>query len=169
MDKQWKRVENWLGKTNPSLLCDLRPGASQQEILEVEQKLNIKLPEDFIECLKIHNGLYGMANGLFFDDEFLSTDRITEEWMVWKNIYLDGDFDNLKTRSTLGIKSTWWSPGWVPFSYDGAGNHLCIDLSPTEDGQKGQVITLWHDDDIREKITDTFEQWFNCFVEKLLK
>lgn len=37
----------------------MNPGASESEILELENGLGVKLPEDFRESLRIHNGQAG--------------------------------------------------------------------------------------------------------------
>ena len=41
-------------------------------------------------------------------------------------------------------------------TYDGAGNHHCVDLDPEKSGVPGQVITMWHDDDERAVVAGSF-------------
>ncbi|UVO16607.1 SMI1/KNR4 family protein [Stutzerimonas stutzeri] len=65
MKQQWERLEAWLKTHNPALLDDLKPPASDVDIQELEQKLGVRLPEDFVECLKMHDGQKGGANGCF--------------------------------------------------------------------------------------------------------
>nr|WP_241011423.1 SMI1/KNR4 family protein [Burkholderia sp. Ac-20392] len=48
---------------------------------------------------------------------------------------------------------------WIPFTHDGSGNHLCIDLDPADDGFSGQVIRVWPDDARRERIAGGFSEW----------
>ncbi len=166
MKQQWQRLEAWLKTHNPALLADLKPPASDADIQELEQKLGVKLPEDFVECLKVHDGQRGGGEWLFSGSEFLSSKRILEEWAIWKDLLDGGDFDGVEAEPGKGIKPVWWSPKWIPFTYNGAGDHLCLDLDPTSQGCSGQVITLWHDDGARKKKADSFTQWFAEFVDK---
>ncbi len=166
MKQQWERLEAWLKANNPALLADLNHPATDAEIRELEQKLGVTLPADFVACLKVHNGQKGGADWLFSGSEFLSSRRILDEWVIWKDLLDGGDFDGAEAESGAGIQPVWWSPKWIPFTYNGAGDQLCLDLDPATGGRSGQVITLWHDDGARKKKADSFAQWFAEFVDK---
>lgn len=166
MKKHWEILETWLKANNPALLADLNPPASDANIQSLEQQLGVKLPADFVECLKVHDGQRGAASWLFQDSEFLSSQRILDEWAIWKDLLDGGDFDGAKAEPGAGIQPVWWSPKWLPFTYNGAGDHLCLDLEPASGGRTGQIITLWHDDGARKKKADSFAQWFSEFVQK---
>lgn len=166
MQQQWKRLENWLKIHNPLLLADLNPPANDADIKLLEQKLGIQLPADFVECLNVHNGQRGKADWLFSGSEFLSSQRILDEWTTWKNLFGSGEFDDAVADPEFGIQPFWWCSKWIPFTYNGAGDHLCLDLAPASGGTAGQVITLWHDDGTRKKKADSFAQWFAGFVDK---
>lgn len=163
---KWKRLEAWLQGNKPVLLADLNPPASAAEIRALEQRLGMKLTADFVEFLKVHNGQKGEAEWLFSGAEFLSTQRILSEWKVWKELLEHGDFDGARPTPDTGIKPVWWSAAWVPFTYDGFGNHLCLDLDPTSTGRRGQIISVWHDDAARKKVAGSFKEWFSEFVGK---
>lgn len=167
MKEQWQLLESSLKKSTPSLFEDLAPPATSNEIDDLENQLGLSLPKDFIECLKIHNGQYGNAEGLFSGIEFLSTKRILEEWAIWKDLFDYGDFNNMKAESDKEISATWWDMKWIPFTYNGNGDHLCLDLNPTKEGKIGQVITLWHDSGERKKKANSFTEWFSCFVKNM--
>ena len=166
MKMQWERLEAWLKTNNSALLADLNPPASDADLQALEQQLAVKLPEDFVECLKVHNGQSGRADWLFSGSEFLSSQRILDEWAIWKDLLDGGDFDGAEAEPGAGIQPVWWSPKWIPFTYNGAGDHLCLDLDPASGGRAGQVIALWHDDGARKKTADSFAQWFAEFVDK---
>lgn len=168
MKRQWEKLETCLKSSNPSLLADLAPPATDAEIVHLEQRIGTTLPADFVACLKIHNGQFGDADGLFSGAEFLSINRMLQEWTIWKELFDAGDFSDAAGMPEKGICSLWWSPGWIPFTYNGAGDHLCLDLSPTAEGSRGQVITLWHDDSTRAKQADSFTAWFSHFTDQLI-
>ncbi len=166
MKKQWEQLEAWLKTSNPALLDDLNPPASDAKIQALEKKIRVTLPTDFVECLKVHDGQRGQAECLFQSSEFLSSERILDEWTIWKDLWDRGDFDDADARPEPGIQSTWWNPKWIPFTYNGTGDHLCLDLDPAPNGQTGQIITLWHDDGSRNKKANSFSQWFTEFVNR---
>lgn len=171
MKEEWERFKGWLGKNFQEGLDDLNEPVSDEKISDLESKLSISLPEDFKEFLKIHNGQAGDAGWLIDGQELLSTERILDEWKVWKGLLDGGGFDDFEESEEEdrgnGVKSDWWNAKWIPFTYDGAGNHLCIDLDPASGGKIGQIITMWHDDDEREVKGSSFNEWFSKYIQDL--
>ena len=162
------RLETWIKANAPHLTSAINAPATQQEIDDLEKILGANLPEDFVAFLKIHNGQDQDSDGLINTEELLSTDRITDEWKVWKTLLEKGDL-NLKSEPDKGIKSDWWNAKWIPITYDGSGNHYCIDLDPANGGQYGQIIRMWHDSSERELIAPSFKAWLNSYVGDLEK
>ena len=163
---KWMNFGDWLKTNNQLLFADLNQPASGTSIQLLEEKIGMKLPVDFVECLKVHDGQKGQQEGLFSGLEFLSSARILAEWMVWQKLFENGDFDGLQVQSETGIQPVWWNPRWIPFTYNGAGDHLCLDLDPASGGQVGQVIEIWHDDGARKKKANNFAQWFVMVVDQ---
>ena len=164
MKQQWERLEAWLETHNPVLLADLNPPASDADIRELEQKLGVKLPMDFVECLKVHDGQREKSGWLFDGKEFMSTRNILMSWSAWGDLLEDGDFDGKISRPVIGIQSGWWIKEWVPFATNGSGDYLCIDLSPSGNGNSGQVIKVFHDVPDRTLDAICFSAWFDRFV-----
>ena len=133
----------------------------------MKELINKSLPEDFKAFYGIHNGQDSTSEGIFDTEEFLSTERIMDEWQVWKDLFDKGVFDESVSEADDGVKEKWWHPAWVPITYDGSGNHYCLDLSPDEGGKKGQIIRIWHDSPERELIASSFSEWINEFAEDL--
>jgi len=115
--------------------------------------------------LKIHNGQKGNAGWIIDGAELLSVERIIDEWTVWNDLLVSGDFSGCDEERSNGVKNDWWNPKWIPFTYDGAGNHLCLDLDPAATGHYGQVITMWHDDAERDIKARSFNEWFTQYVK----
>lgn len=164
MKQQWERLEAWLKANNPSLLADLNPPATDADIRELEKKLGVKLPVDFVECLKVHDGQRGRGDWLFDGNEFLSTRNILMSWSAWTDLLEDGDFDGKVSRPAAGIQPGWWVKGWIPFATNGGGDYLCLDLSPSSSGSAGQVIKVFHDFPDRVLEGEGFSAWFDRFV-----
>lgn len=168
MQYEWKRLEGYLQKREPEVLAKLLPPASHAEIVALEQQLSVKLPVDFVACLSQHNGQSGPP-GLFGGLQFLSTERIGREWRIWKQLLDEGEFCEANAKPDSGIKAEWWNSSWIPFTSNGAGDHLCLDLSPAAGGHIGQVIAVFHDDSARILKDDSFSGWFTRFVTRKLE
>jgi len=169
MHNIWDRFENWLTHHASHLVEDLNPPASKEAIEKVESTLGVPLPRIYVEFLSIHNGQDQDAEYLIYMEELLSTERIVDEWTVWKDLLDGGDFRGIESEPAQGIKNDWWNVKWIPITYDGAGNHYCIDLDPAEGGKKGQIIRMWHDTPERELIALSFEEWISTYVDMLEK
>ncbi len=162
MQSLWTQFEAWLGTHWPEGLADLNPPATDQQIAELEQVLGVQLPPDYVACLKVHNGQKLDAGGLFDAGEFLSTDEVRRQWSIWKELL--GEFVDITSDPAPGVKDDWFNAQWIPFTHDGGGDHLCLDLDPAEGGTRGQIITMWHDEGSRDLLADSFGDWFAGYV-----
>jgi cell wall assembly regulator SMI1 len=72
-----------------------------------------------------------------------------------------GEFEDFEDVEPVGpVKGEfWWNPLWIPIATNGGGDDICIDLDPAEGGKVGQIITFWHDWELREVILDSLEEW----------
>lgn len=166
MNEKFEKFKQWLTLNYSDGLLDLNPPATNEEIEELKNTLGVDLPDDFISVLKIHNGQKGDSAWLFDSQEFLSTKRIIEEFNTWKNL-LETELQGKISTPDDGVKSDWWNTSWIPFTSDGCGDHYCIDLSPTANGTKGQIITLWYELAEREIVSKSFSSWFDEYIEQL--
>jgi len=155
----WSRVGQWLEANAPEILENLAGPASDAEFAAREKALGVSLPHDFKTAYRIHNGQHRDIPGLTEFGQLLPLKRVVEEWKVWKELLDTGDFAGATSEPNPGIRNVWWSPRWIPFTSDGGGNHLCIDLEPASGGNVGQVITMWHDDPHRELVAPNFGAW----------
>ena len=105
-------------------------------------------------------------------EELLSFERIADEWKVWKDLLDSKDFEDkngpFSSTPDSGIKKDWWNALWIPFTYDGSGNHYCLDLDPSNEGTYGQIIRMWHDDPQRNLVANSFSVWMTDYKNKLV-
>jgi cell wall assembly regulator SMI1 len=172
MQEIWTRIETWLKVNAPQVFDVLQPGASDAKIKELEDWLSIQLPEDVKASYRIHDGQSTYNYGLIDGREFLSIERIRDEWQVWKELldsgtFQDDDGQDQGSDPAPGICNVWWSAHWIPLTYDGGGNHDCLDLNPAEGGTVGQIITMWHDDPQRQIVAPSFQVWLEQYAEGL--
>lgn len=148
----------------PLLLNSFNSPVRHEEVGFLEEKINKELPSDFKSFLHVYNGQKDMDIP-FFDCWFLlSCEQILKNWMIWEELRGDDFFDGQTVIADKEVVSEWWNPSWIPFASDGMGNHLCLDLIPTEYGKKGQIIEVWHDDDKRKLVSSSFSEWIQKII-----
>lgn len=167
MQEIWERIEAWLAINAHEILKDLQPGATNTQIKQLEALLGIELPEDFKASYLIHNGQFGNVGGLFNCNEFLSLERIQDEWQCWKDLLDASEFIDAQSYSDGSIRNNWWNSLWIPLTYDGSGNHDCLDLAPTPDGNLGQIISMEHDAANRQVLAKSYKEWLEAFANAL--
>jgi len=160
----WERIEKHLVKQGARLDDILLPGATESQIDWAESMLEIKLPDDFLEFYKIHNGQIANTQGIIDGEELLSLEHIVAEWKLWQGVTLNGAFANALANADEGVQEDWFNLSWVPFTNDGSGNHLCLDMAPAPRGYWGQIIRIWHDDAGRFREAPSFTTWLTNFV-----
>jgi cell wall assembly regulator SMI1 len=164
----WNRLEAWLAIHLPEILPDLNSPASDTDISELEGIIGKKLPQDFVDSLKIHNGQTDNFRSLFPSGLLLSTSEIASQWAIWKDLLDGGDFEGCESEpSDARVRNDWWNSGWIPITYDGGGNHDCLDLNPASGGSVGQIISMWHDMPYRELQAENFYTWLEQHVSAL--
>jgi cell wall assembly regulator SMI1 len=166
MHDVWKRIEAWLDAHVPSGAGILHAGAAEEEIAATERFLGVLLPDDLRASLRLHNGQYS-GPWLIEGWELLSLDRIREEWTAWKDLLDEGAFRDFRSDSDGRVVQDWWHARWIPLTYDGAGDHHCVDLNPGPRGQAGQIIQMWHDDSARPVVAPSFRAWLAAFADAL--
>lgn len=89
----------------------------------------------------------------------LALEKVIKEWKMQSKIWEEesrkdeveieefefDDEEDLPEETSDGVKVKWWDSAWIPFAGNGAGDYYCIDLSPSESGTAGQIITHSHE------------------------
>lgn len=167
MNQLWLDLESYLRRHNPQLLADLNPPASSAQVKDLEEQLGVTLPADFVQCLTLHNGQMGHAEGLFEGYEFLSARKILLEWSALRRLLDRGDLDEPLGKPDPAVLHTWWNTLWIPFAANGAGDNLCIDLTPGAAGNLGQVISYSHEFPRRSVKAPSFYLWFEALANRV--
>ena len=87
-------------------LLEVLDGADAQ-LDELEAFIGAKLPDEFRDFYKVHNGQDADVVGLIVAEEILSIDRIKEQWGIWKELYDQGTFTGKHSDPDDGIKDDW--------------------------------------------------------------
>lgn len=142
----------------------LMDGASEEEIKTLQDKVRKKLPKDFVELYRIHNGeVAGKSLCLMAGLRFLPIKKVISEYDSY--IEFNGVFDS------FGIEAISQKPSrkniWIPFASDEDECVFAIDLSPTQDhGTVGQVIALEHG--LKGNASYLMADSLSEFLEKLI-
>jgi len=172
MKEIWKQIKAKLNEIAPQFLEDLGKGVEDTEVATLEKLIGAKLPSDFVEFYKVHNGQKEAEYDLVYCEELLSFERMQKEWSVWKGLLDKKEFEEeegtpFSSEADTGIKNDWWNPKWIPITYDGSGNHYCLDLDPAKEGNYGQIIRMWHDAAERTLEADSFKEWITAYKDAL--
>jgi cell wall assembly regulator SMI1 len=155
INDSWARIAAWLKANAPHDFMLLQGPVSPDELDAAAAHFGVELPEDFRRLYQLMNGTdpNGESVGLFpsadaWDDMAFgptALEQIIREWDMQKELVDGGDFADLEPRSAAGVASDWWNTGWIPFAGNGGGDLYCVDLAPSGEGVKGQVITHSHE------------------------
>ena len=168
MDESWTRIEAWLNANAPAVAAGLNPPASPDELAETERYLGVRFPDGVRASFLRHDGQSPDSPWMLDGWELLSLGRIRNEWAVWKELLDDGSFaDTESDTDGSAVRTDWWHPAWIPLTYDGGGNHHCLDLAPGPHGAPGQIIEMWHDEGSRPVVAPSFEDWLAGFADAL--
>ncbi|MFX0137917.1 MAG: SMI1/KNR4 family protein [Candidatus Hodarchaeota archaeon] len=118
----WNRIEKWFEKNKPEDLKKLGDGATEEEISELEKYIMSKLPEDFRESLKIHNGQKEV--GIILNDG-------------WDNFYL---FPLEKIREEFDYRNKNWEE--IIEAYIETGEKFSAKEIPIYDYATGDITCL---------------------------
>lgn len=161
----WSRIHAWLAPNVPQVFAALRAGATEEQISALEARIGARLPNDARQSFAIHDGSgdFGLVN----TNDLLSLEGAAGEWSLWKSVLDNGDFNGFQAEPGPGVRDGWFRTAWLPLTYDGAGNHACLDLDPAPGGKVGQVIEFWHDANDREVVATSFGAWLSKFADDL--
>ena len=162
------RLQAALARQPVDLVRYLNPPATPEQIAAAEAAMGVRLPEDVCRAYLMHDGQDPEGVGLVEICEWLSLERMVQEWTVWNELLVNGSFNDIRSAGVdHAVRSDWWNPKWIPFTYDGSGNHYCIDLDPAEQGQSGQIITMWHDSAERDCVAANFAGFMDEVAARL--
>lgn len=176
IEQLWQRIEAAMRAHAPDALARLAPGADVQAIKQLENELEVILPQSFQDSCRVHEGGYTLE--LVSQMEVLSLEGIAAVWHVLEELLEDVEwasqqpyyFTEEVVRSgweTGPIKPVWWHRSWIPFGEDPTGNLCCLDMDPAPGGTVGQIIDWDHEAGPSRVLHRGFEQLLAAFAERL--
>lgn len=152
------RLDAWLRMHRPAYYAQLLPGVNDEQWRSFEAALGLSLPDEMREFFRWRNGqALDCYAGLVGNFGLMATATMLEERAALNELLRSGEIE----------VPNWWSPGWVPFLDDVAGDFYCLDTEGTFTGQAGQIICYWHDYGRRSVIAPDFSSWLSTVVTRL--
>lgn len=174
MDEIWERLENFLRQNAPKIYEGLASGATEDQIIAVEQICGFSFPTDVRQSYLRHDGQLGdfgePQGGTFIPDCFglLSMSKVLYKWQGNVDTLEDlGDEIPDGHRASPGVKAVFLDHAWVPFAKDIGGNQLCLDFDPAPGGIVGQIVEFDHEADGQQCLAPSFRAWLSGIVDDL--
>ncbi|GCE31275.1 hypothetical protein KDA_67590 [Dictyobacter alpinus] len=160
----WQRIDAWIQQFAPSQANTyFYPGASNEQIAHIETTLGLQLPEDIKESYHIHNGgesILGWGN--FFSIEYFGKSRYAQ--LLQEPGWAGKTPQWVQQGKKLPVEAVWRHPSWIDFTTNGAGDTLCIDLSPAAEGTYGQILDWGHETGVTKVVFSGFRELLSVFV-----
>lgn len=170
----WRKIEWELYQLDPVLVKRLPPGATHEALASAEAELEVRFPVDVRRYFQVHDGFgSGMDfsvrteqnSGLYL---LMPLHEMVRSWKTLRDIGADLQVNEGMFSEPMGpIKSSWYDRAWIPFTDNCQGDHHCMDFSPEEGGEVGQIIFWWHEKGATEIVAYTFLDWFTALAEGL--
>jgi cell wall assembly regulator SMI1 len=165
----WKIIDDFLLKNNENIYNSLLGPANEIEINNLENILQIKLPDTFKESLLIHNGQVDNNVITFFDyQKLLSVNDMIKDYKIHCELFENEIIDFINPDKCKYIKRQYiYNKKWLKFT-DSNGDGLIMDFDPAKKGKIGQIWFRPHDDSpIDEILTETYGELLKTFCEKI--
>ena len=143
-------------------------GASAQALTQLEQDLNVVLPEDFKQWYLAHNGdAAEQSFCVLAGHDWLNVAEMRDAWQELCEACQGYDLaDEGFTDNDDGVRPVMWSRRWLPFAEDN-GYYLLLDLDPAPTGTYGQILELSGDGDPVSLQAASIRQWLEEYVTGL--
>jgi len=167
----WRPIECVLEEHANTVFKALRPPASDAAIAKLGAAIPSKLPNAFIQSLRIHDGIRDSRCGphrIFDNMAMLTSSEIVTTWRMEWDLQVECEFEGCQLTRTRKLKNDMrWRAKWVPF-LDCEGDKLVIDLDPGPSGKVGQVFR-WYNYGGRpmQVIADSVSHWLHMVAEEL--
>ena len=160
---RWTTIAEWLRAEHPRALAQFNPPATDEAIAAAEKAIGHRLPDDYKQFLRIHDGQVGLAPMVGFG----SLLPIKEVADAKSNII--GEETPVDAGGVgPGIRAVDYSHGWVPISRSPRGrDYLCIDLDPAPGGTRGQIVEYVVDSDVRPLVAKSFADLLSKYFEQV--
>ncbi|HEY7154680.1 MAG TPA: SMI1/KNR4 family protein [Gemmataceae bacterium] len=169
----WRTIESVLWENAHSVYRALRKPATDRQIAHLAKLVPAKLPRDFVQSLKTHDGLrdsYLGQNRLFDYYALMPVSALIAEYKMLCELEALDPIGGSHAGADAAIRNdARFRPGWVPFM-DADGDKLVLDLDPAPGGTYGQVFEWSSTGSTRNRVlAPSFGAWLVGLADTLVK
>ncbi len=148
------RLDTLLHTQRPAYHAQLNPPATAADFAAFAATTGRPLPPLLQQWFGWHNGQRpSCSENLTENYMFVPLDEMAETQRINQELLDAGEF-----------VPNWWRRDWWPLLHNGGGDHLCLDLEGTFTGRAGQMLTHWHDWEVRTVVFPSFVAWLKALV-----
>ncbi len=160
--KNLERYLDVIKKKLPDVEERLNIGAEETQLEKLRSMVNCEIPEELIALYRRFNG-EDMQKELCF---FAGLQFMPIGMVLYELEFFRGVDDELTAMGTRAIREEpMCELNWIPFAYDCSRAWLVLDLSPTEEGTAGQIITVDYDIDCCYLLADSMDDLLGKMTE----
>lgn len=150
-----ERLDKWLKENRAEYYQKLSPGANDEDLAELEELIDAKLPDGLRALLKWRNGQDARNyDSVYYNYQLMGSEDIADVVDMNNSMLENEEFD----------QANWWDTHWIPFLQKD-GDYYCIDMAGSFGGSVGQVIEFNHDYEGRDVEHPNFDAWLETLVE----
>jgi cell wall assembly regulator SMI1 len=169
----WRIIVGVLWENAHSVYRALRRPATDAQLARLAKLVPAKLPRDFVQSLKTHDGLrdsYLGQNRLFDYYALMPVSAIIAEYKMICELEALDPVGGSQSGADEGVRNdARFRPGWVPFM-DADGDKLVLDLDPAPGGTYGQVFEWSSTGSTHNRVlASSFGEWLAGLAEALSK
>lgn len=165
MKARIKKLEKALTSLSPAAAPRFLPGASPDELKKLESLIGTKLPADVRKFFLCANGQHQRAPMVFRGYRMGRIRDMADGWRFATEEAKSGGYENRKVVSDPEVKADFLNRMWLHLTGDESGNSYCLDLDPTDEGTRGQIIDVSNDPVERSVVADSFSEWIDDLCE----
>jgi molybdopterin molybdotransferase len=160
-------IHAWMEEEHPEAESLFRPdGCSSLAIQHIEAEMRRKLPGDYKQFLRAHDGQDHGAP-MVETCSLFSLDLLPDEYTSLQKLF-GANTPPEASAVGPGIKPVACAAGWIPIGRSARGrDYLCIDLEPGAGGVVGQIIQLSIDDDDRSVVAASFADLLSLLLRQM--
>ena len=161
----WRQIESLLNELPRNNKIMLRDVATNADLRAAEQQFGTPLPDDWRDSLQIHDGQAPYCESLLEQWRLLPVSEAVYAWSKLNKLNAIGVFKQKRARSA-NPAAEWWSNRWIPFTENGAGDYLMIDMSSATSGSR-RILHYSHESGERPVVATDLSAWLNIVVRHL--
>lgn len=163
--ERWASIRAWLQLEHPARLAEWQPGATLAAVRAVEAAVGATFPTEYTEFVQLQDGQEPGAP-MLESAALLPLEEVARRHRILADLFPQ-KASIARDEVDAEVRAVEFSDAWIPIGVSARGRDvLCIDLDPTPEGQRGQIILVVLDDDVRSRVATGFAELLSRYFEE---